>query len=217
MNFIFFSLFILKTEKVAFGFAYTAKAHSESTHRLPTPPDAYGEKNFNRVWCEIEKFMGTDDKAYDGGKPMVFAFHDAFSSDANQFDVLKSFMKQFVGSKSLPIDLYPLTRLFYTLRKELAARGSVDAVPNEKFCEVFLTNDPYETSAGISCDYHESIDATRHCALSCVIRWTYLLADHFCVPLGVQLIPGTHLPENAAVKDSLLSMKSGSDDEVSVS
>lgn len=190
--------------------------------------------------------MDTDDKAYDGGKPMVFTFADVFASEANQIDVLKSFMKQFVGSESLPIDLYPLTRLFYTLRKELAARGRVDNVPSEKFCDMFLTNDPYETSGGISCEvncgsifiathhfhieedfnlhlifnfvqYHEGIDATRYCAQSRVIRWTYLLADHFCEPLGVQLIPGTHLPENAAVKDSLLSIKSGSEDEVSVS
>lgn len=143
--------FCFQTDKPALGYAYTAKAHSESTHRLPTPPDAYGEKNLGRVWCEIEKFMDTDDKAYDGGKPMVFTFADVFASEANQIDVLKSFMKQFVGSSSLPIDLYPLTRLFYTLRKELAARGKVQGVPNEKFCDMFLTNDPYETTANISC------------------------------------------------------------------
>lgn len=53
--------------------------------------------------------------------------------------------------------------------------------------------------------------------MSRVVRWTYILADHFCEPLDVQLIPGTHLPENAAVKNSLLSMKTGSDDEISVS
>ena len=100
----------------------------------------------------MQKFMDKADKAFDGGKPMVFTFTDSYASEANQIDVLKSFMKQFVGDKSLPIDLYPLTRLFYTLRKELAARGRVDDVPNEKFCEMFLSNDPYETSAGISCE-----------------------------------------------------------------
>lgn len=71
----------------------------------------------------------------------------------------------------------------------------------------------------IDSKYHEGIDATRHCALSRVHRWTYLLADHFCEPLGVQLIPGTHLPENAAVAESTsssLSTKSESDDEISV-
>lgn len=145
--------FISPEEKIAFGYAYTAKAHTESTHRLPTVPDAFGEKNLARVWYDIQKFMDMDkdEIAFDGGKPMVFTFYDPFSSEANQIDVLKSFIRQFVGNKSLPIDLYPLNRLFYTLRKELAARGLVGDVPNEKFCEVFLTKDPYETLGGISC------------------------------------------------------------------
>lgn len=142
------------TDKPALGYAFTAKSHSESTHRLPTPPDAYGEKNLGRIWCEIEKFMDTDDKAYDGGKPMVFSFADPYASEVNQIEVLKSFVKQFVGNSQtkLPIDLYPLTRLFYTLRKELHARGRADMfVPNEKYCEGFLAKDPYETRSGISC------------------------------------------------------------------
>lgn len=64
--------------------------------------------------------------------------------------------------------------------------------------------------------YHEDIDATRHCALSRVVRWTFLLADHFCEPLGVQLIAGTHLPQNADVPSSL-SVKTSSEDESVVS
>lgn len=65
--------------------------------------------------------------------------------------------------------------------------------------------------------YHEGIDATRYCALSRVNRWAYLLADNFCEPLGVTLVRGRHVPNNAAVPDSLLSIKSGSEDEMSVS
>lgn len=107
--------------------------------------------------------MGEDDKAFDGGKPMVFTFTDTFACEANQIDVLKSFMKQFVKTESLPIDLYPLTRLFYALCKELSIRGCVDDVTmgpygpyaiwhcDEKICETFLANDPYEWRAGISC------------------------------------------------------------------
>lgn len=58
--------------------------------------------------------------------------------------------------------------------------------------------------------YHEEIDATRHCALSRVRRWTFLLADHFCERLGVKLVPGTHLPINADLPKSLSSLDSGS-------
>lgn len=71
-------------------------------------------------------------------------------------------------------------------------------------------------SFSLCIQHHENIDATRHCALSRVYRWSFLLADYFCEPLGIQLIPGTHLPQNADVPSSL-SLKSGSEDEMLVS
>lgn len=46
------------------------------------------------------------------------------------------------------------------------------------------------------------------CALSRVRRWSFLLADHFCEHLGVELTPGVHLPINAALSDSSLSLGS---------
>lgn len=214
--------------KVELGFAYTAKAHSDGNHRLPPPPNAFGLDNMGRVLYEIKKFMKDDAKSFDGGAPMVFAYADPYACEDNQLDVLKSFMQQFAqnGDNSGGIDIYPLTRLFYTLKKELAARGRGDDVPNESFCNVFLSRDPYETIAGISCQvisidskriskakfhnsiiyfqYHETVDATRHCALSRVSRWSFLLADHFCEHLGVELIPGIHLPKNADVPFSAL-------------
>lgn len=103
---------------------------------------------------EIKEFMKPNRTAHDGGKPMVFTFTENHlkNSDQNQIDVLKSFMKQFVGRETLPIDLYPLDRLFYTLRKELAARGRVDAVPSVHICADFLSNDPFEITNGISCN-----------------------------------------------------------------
>lgn len=144
------------------GFAYTAKAHSDGNHRLPPPPNAFGLDNMGRVLYEIKKFMKDDAKSFDGGAPMVFAYADPYACEDNQLDVLKSFMQQFAqnGDNSGGIDIYPLTRLFYTLKKELAARGRGDDVPNESFCNVFLSRDPYETIAGISCQVI-SIDSKR--------------------------------------------------------
>lgn len=132
------------------GMAFTAKDYSEKTHRLPPPPNAFGEKNYSRVIYEMEKFMAKDKKGFDGGKPIVFTYVDQYASEDDQIEVLKSFMEQFSDAE-LFFDLYPLTRLFYTLQKELAARGRGDDIPNENFCHVFLSRDPYETIGGISC------------------------------------------------------------------
>lgn len=136
---------------VELGYAYTAKAHSERTHRLPPPPNAYGETNLGRVWYEMKKFMKDHPKGYDGGNPIVFVYADPYASEDNEIEVLKSFMNQIAGNESASIDIYPLTRLFYALQKELVARGRGDDIPNENFCNVFLSRDPYETIAGISC------------------------------------------------------------------
>lgn len=148
--------------KVDLGFAYTAKAHSDANHRLPPPPNAFGLDNMGRVLYEIKKFMKDDAKTFDGARPMVFTYADPYASEDSQLDVLKSFMQQFAqnGDNSGDIHIYPLTRLFYALHKELVARGRGDDIPNESFCNVFLSRDPYETIAGISCQVI-SIDFAR--------------------------------------------------------
>lgn len=58
--------------------------------------------------------------------------------------------------------------------------------------------------------YHEDIDATRYCAQSRVYRFTFLMADHFCQRLGVQLVARKHLPQNIDMSRSILSLKSTS-------
>lgn len=86
---------------------------------------------------------------FDGGKHMVFTYSD--ESVDSQIDVLKDFLRQFAGEKDHGIDIFPLTRLFYALRNELAANGRGEVIPNENFTNVFLSRDPYEALAGISC------------------------------------------------------------------
>ena len=36
-----------------------------------------------------------------------------------------------------------------------------------------------------------------HCSLSCVRRWGFLIMDHCCKDLGIQLVPGQHCPRQA--------------------
>lgn len=89
---------------------------------------------------------------FDGGNPFVFTYNDPYSNECNQVEVLKDFLNQFAEPKTPNIDVYPLTRLFYVLRMELAARGKCEGIPNENFTNVLLSRDPYETTAGISCE-----------------------------------------------------------------
>ena len=36
-----------------------------------------------------------------------------------------------------------------------------------------------------------------HCSLSCVRRWGFIIMDHCCKDLGIQLVPGQHCPRQA--------------------
>ncbi|XP_031619145.1 protein maelstrom homolog [Contarinia nasturtii] len=200
----------INPEHVEIGYAYTAKAHSEETHQIPPPPNDFGETNYQRVMFNIKKFMKEDGvQTFDGGNQMIFTYHDPYTNEENQVDVLKDFLKQFADEREQHnIDVYPLTRLFYVLRKELAARGKTEAIPNENFTNILLSRDPYESIGGISCGFHEEKDATRHCALSRCRRWAFQLADHFCQPLEIKLVRGQHLPNNADISSSALSLES---------
>lgn len=139
---------------VEMGFAYAVKSHSEETHRLPTPPRAHGQTDFDRVLYEIKKFM-RGYPSFDSGNPIVFTYTNPYANEEDQVEVLNSFMQQFGADESFQLDFYPLTRLFYKLRREvveLGLRGHDFQVPNENYCHAFLSRDPYESSAGISCE-----------------------------------------------------------------
>lgn len=99
----------------------------------------------------IVKFLNDGGPVFDGGKQFVFTYNDEFTDESSQIEVLKNFMRQFNGGNDPAIDVYPLSRLFYVLRTELAQRGLVDAIPNEGYAKVFLSRDPYECLSGISC------------------------------------------------------------------
>lgn len=45
--------------------------------------------------------------------------------------------------------------------------------------------------------FHEDKDVTQYCALSRATRLSYILCDHFCMPMGIEIKAGKHLPRNA--------------------
>lgn len=137
------------------GFAYQAKHRSESSHRLPYPPNAMGQKNFFFVHEDIMRFIGEDKDAkkyaIDEGKPMVFTYSEFYASEESQVDVLKSFMQQFSRDGNINLDIYPLNYLYYALRNQLVEKNLLESIPNENFVKILLERDPYESQGGISC------------------------------------------------------------------
>jgi hypothetical protein len=55
-----------------------------------------------------------------------------------------------------------------------------------------LINDTLEFTEGISCDFHEELEAMRYCSLSRVQRWSFLIMNECCGRLAIEIIPGKH-------------------------
>jgi hypothetical protein len=64
-------------------------------------------------------------------------------------------------------------------------------VPNF-LAEDEMSNNALEFMEGISCNFHKQIEAMRHCSLSYVQRWSFLIMDECCGPLAIEFIPGKH-------------------------
>lgn len=179
----------INPDALPLGYLHTAKVLSETEHRLPYPPNAKGEKRFDKIFESILDFV----KPTSDGIVTVF-------TKADNIPMLESILGQLsdaTGEEAKPIDLFPLESLFFYLKKE------ADKVTGDQ-CSIHVTNmmlglDTFDHRVGIACAFHDREDASKYCALSHVNRWAFIFADHLCVKMGVKLIPGIHLPEDVDV------------------
>ncbi|XP_055308372.1 protein maelstrom homolog isoform X2 [Sitodiplosis mosellana] len=188
----------LENETVTIGYAFEAKDRSEKVHRLPPPPNALGEKDYEKIYSAILGVLDSEpgqtfDKS-DSRRPYVFTRKE-------DNEVIESILDQLseVAEKQwhTTFDVFDFELLFNELKNnvELATEPIRITVTN-----TFIEQDRYDSTPNISCDFHENEDVTRHCALSYVRRWFFLCADHICEKIGVKLVPGKHLPANARLE-----------------
>lgn len=176
------------------GFAADAKEYSEKTHRLPPPPDAKGDDKYERVYAGILDVIGVrpgetftrDDKQ----RPCLFTRKE----DVEMIESILDQLSQREWRETF--DVFTLELLFYELKREVGKTIGENPFP-QTVTNDLIAQDRYDTTPNISCDFHKTEDVERHCALSYVKRWVYLLADHICEKIGVEL--KHQLPANAAL------------------
>lgn len=202
-------LYSIAIGSVELGYAADAKNHSDNTHKLPLPPNAMGESDFSDVFRKIWKLLvaGKNRYSFDDGKPFVFTYTGDCATEEDNILMLKSFMQQ-VSNKESPIDIYPLSGLFFILTTNLFEIDRFQKIDNISIVHMLLSRDSYEHRSGFSCEHHEKVDACAHCALSKATRWAYLMSKHLCEPLGINLVSGKHLPMDPDVKSLHRSMQS---------
>lgn len=163
---------------------------------MPPPPAAEGEKNYNRIYREILNVLDTPpERTFEKDNPKrPFVF-----TREQDMEMIESILDQLSDKQwRETFDVFHLELFFNRLKNKVETNLGRDPI-RITVSNVFIEQDRYDATPGISCDFHEKEDATRHCSLSYVRRWYFLFADHICEKIGVKLEPGRHLPSNVAL------------------
>jgi hypothetical protein len=76
--------------------------------------------------------------------------------------------------------VYSVFKLFHELLNASMSVPSAIILPPNFLAEDELINDAWEFTQGISSDFQEKKDAMRHCSLSYVQGWSFLIMEQCC-------------------------------------
>ncbi|XP_017019600.1 protein maelstrom [Drosophila kikkawai] len=177
---------------IIFGQASDAQQHASTTHGLPLPPKALGEKNMEKLYSQIVAYLT---KCH-GNKPLI-----VFTPTENMA-VVKSCMR-FLACESdkdaldglNKIIVYDIQYLFLVLKKEvLSIAGLPDDKINIYVTDTIFLRDFFEFTPEIACQFHEVNDRAKYCTQSMVKRWCFIFSDYMCGDLAITVKPGKHIP-----------------------
>ncbi|XP_047115467.1 protein maelstrom homolog [Schistocerca piceifrons] len=190
---------LINPGELPLGYAFEAKKRSDETHQIPLPPPSSAEKNYSKILLNVVKFMKDD--VEDGKFPPIYTYGTDGTSEAVK-DVLDA-LCEYEAMQEYPkvqvpenFRVYPLPKLFFELRNKAGdfANRSSKAFPVESLAARELEKNLYSFTPGICCEMHDGTDASQYCSLSLVRRWSFIISDHCCKDLGIELAPGQHIP-----------------------
>uniref|UniRef100_A0A182KB73 Maelstrom domain-containing protein n=1 Tax=Anopheles christyi TaxID=43041 RepID=A0A182KB73_9DIPT len=174
--------------RLPIGMAYEAQQHAEEDHQLPIPPNAMGETDFGDVAMKLFTFLLQDDEL-----PLLF-------TDQKDVLVVENMLELILREHldEMELNVCPLAELFFRL-KQSVEQYMMDQTtfPSVHIAQQIITKDVYDYTKGISCEYHEEKDHVLYCPLSRCTRWAYVISDNCCQDMGIEPIPGKHVPMNA--------------------
>ncbi|XP_073828405.1 protein maelstrom 1-like [Musca autumnalis] len=192
-----------------YGHQYEAQHHSETTHNLPLPPNALGDKNLANIYNEILKFIR--DEGSDNYPPL-YTHRDCIHIVESVLD----FLKTDIGASNIELKVYPIQYLFYIMKEATCEAGELEKPKSFYITDAYFERDFFEFQIGISCQYHEDIDKCKYCTQSYVTRWGYMFADYMCGDLAIPLVPGRHCPINTNLNAIITEAPSKNYDEESM-
>ncbi|XP_023720650.1 protein maelstrom homolog [Cryptotermes secundus] len=180
--------------EIPVGYAYLATKRATKTHVIPLPPDAFGSVSDQlEILNKIRLFVIGEDRDKTKLPPLYTRPRDINAVKSVLWQLNES-VGPHMNSWRDRFRVYSVCKLFHELRNgTLGIPSEVILQPNF-LAEDELINDSLEFTEGISCDFHEEADAMRHCSLSYVQRWSFLIMKECCGFLKIDTIPGKHSP-----------------------
>uniref|UniRef100_A0A1A9X579 HMG box domain-containing protein n=1 Tax=Glossina brevipalpis TaxID=37001 RepID=A0A1A9X579_9MUSC len=170
-----------------YGRQYEAQHHSETTHNLPLPPDAMGDKNLGKIYNSMLKFVRTADNY-----PPLYTLQESIKVVVSVLDFLKSDL----DATNIHLNIYPIQYLFYVMKESTCEQGELDKPKSFHITDAYFERDYFEYQSGIACQFHEDADKSKYCAQSVVTRWGYMFSDYMCRDIAIPILPGRHVPQN---------------------
>jgi protein maelstrom len=178
--------------EIPVGYAYLATKRATKTHLIPLPPDGFGSVSDQlEILNNIRIFLMGEDRDETNLPPLYTRPGDINATESVLRQLIES-AGPHMNSWRYRFRVYSANNLFHELRNATLGIPSEVILQPNFLAEDELINDPLEFTEGISCDFHEEADAMRHCSLSYVQRWSFLIMKECCRFLQMDTIPGKH-------------------------
>ncbi|XP_075233657.1 germ-plasm component protein maelstrom [Lycorma delicatula] len=179
------------------GYRFIATEHINNTHKTPIDWDK-GETDMNKLFNSIKSFIKPEGMT--GELPPLYTMPENVNTNSSD-KAVKGVLKELCENHGEEPDLfrvYMLGKLFYELRNACNSDGK-NMFPTQSIAESELEKDVFNYTRGIACKFHEDEDVVQFCSLSTVQAWIFLICDHCCHDLNINMRPGFHCPKSADV------------------
>ncbi|XP_052893442.1 protein maelstrom homolog [Anopheles moucheti] len=179
--------------EIPLGAAHSVLTHTKETHQLPLPPDAWGTTDKNEVAVALISFLGAENEI-----PPLFTDEETLPIVEG---MLRDLLDDCIENKMLYV--CPMSELLCRLKQATERHFEGKATfPSALTAQHILKMDSYGFALGISCEYHERELNVLNCALSQATRWAYTLSKYCCLHMGIECVPGKHIPPDPSAGDN---------------
>ncbi|XP_037897934.1 protein maelstrom-like [Glossina fuscipes] len=166
-----------------YGHQLEAQHYSDTTHSLPFPPNAMGDRNLGNVYNAVLKFLSSNDDY-----PSLYTPWECI----HIVNSVLNFLKSDIGANNAILSIYSLEYLFYVMKEATCDQRELEKPKTLHITDAYFERDYFEYEIGIECPFHEDTDRGKFCTQSLVTRWGYMFSDHMCQDIALSLIRGWH-------------------------